>query len=346
MSTNRSLARLLKNTRSVTTHSARPHPLDIQNLTKSPVPLVYHAGYSVEPWPRQHSFRMPKFRLIYEHLVANDYNLSNLIHPQLPSDNDISIVHSADYIHDITTGEPSVYKAVNLLYSDPLVERAKISLNGTLMACQSALKHGIGLQISGGYHHAHREHGSGFCIFNDLAFAALHLSANSESNGIRNICILDLDVHQGDGTASILENVDNVLTCSVHCESNFPFVKQKSDIDVGLDTDLDDITYLREIRSLLDHLIAEKHKNGYPIDLVIYDGGVDVHQADKLGRLNVSTDGLCERDRMVFDACLVNDIPIACVIGGGYDQSDIVLAERHAMMHWNGLIAWNKFALS
>ena len=355
--------KLNHNNRYITTHH-EPHPLNIQNIKRSPLPIVYHDKYSVEPWSRQHSFRMPKFKLLYQHLSDNNFNFKNSKHPQLPSELDISIAHSIsyvilflsriplkhcviplDYINSVETGDIQAYKSMNLPYSPALAERAKLSLNGTLTACELALQHGIAAQISGGYHHAHKEYGTGFCIFNDLAYSALHLLSKSSTNGIRNICILDLDVHQGDGTAAILSDVDNVLTISVHCEANFPFEKQKSDIDIGLDTDLTDIQYLQEIKDLMEYIIKEKHKNGYRIDLVIYDGGVDIHKKDKLGRLNISDNGLIERDKIVFDTCLSNDIPIACVVGGGYDVNDQVLAERHGFLHWNALEIWNKYNL-
>lgn len=327
-------------TRMISTHS-----LDIQSIKRSPLPLIYHDSYSVEPWPKNHSFRMPKFKLLYQHLKDNKFNFDNLHNPTMPSDEDISIAHSMEYIDAITKGEKNAYKSVNLPYTDWLSQRAKISLNGTLKACELALRFGMAAQISGGYHHAHIHYGSGFCIFNDLAYSALHLLANSETNGIRNICILDLDVHQGDGTASILENVSNILTVSVHCKSNFPFTKQKSDIDVECNDDLDDIMYLEKIENLMNHLIQNKHKSNFPIDLVIYDGGVDIHEKDKLGRLKITDDGLIKRDCLVFDACIQNDIPIACVIGGGYDADDHVLAKRHGFMHWNALKIWNKYNL-
>eukprot|EP01083_Nonionella_stella_P003453 9914_1 len=329
--------------RKTTTHQM--HPLDIRQIKRSALPIIYHDAYSVEPWPSKHPFRMPKFTLLHQHLIDNEFNFRNLYSPEIPSDHDISIAHTTDYIHAITTGQSDVYKSINLPYSDWLQHRAKLSLNGTLSTCNLALQYGMATHLSGGYHHSHRDHGSGFCIFNDLAFAALHLISNSQSNGIRNICILDFDVHQGDGTASILQDMDNILTVSVHCESNFPFIKQISDIDLALEDGLNDVIYLDKIRTLMDDLIRNKHKNNYPIDLVIYDAGVDVHQHDKLGKLNITDEGLIARDNLVFETCINHDIPIACVIGGGYDVDDTILAQRHGFMHWNALTTWNKYNL-
>ena len=219
-------------------------------------------------------------------------------------------------------------------------------MNGTLNACNLALRHGIGVQLSGGYHHSFHDHGSGFCIFNDATYSALHLLSNNQSNGIRNICILDLDVHQGDGTAHILKDMDNILTVSVHNKANFPFTKQQSDIDIELEDGLEDNQYLDQIQDLMDHLLQNKHKNGYPIDLIIYNAGVDIHQNDRLGRLNITDQGLIDREQLVFNMCLNYDIPIACVVGGGYDADDTVLAKRHALLHWNALAMWNKYNLS
>ena len=330
--------------RNITTHHS-PHPFNLEDIKRSPVPISYCNEYSVEPWPKTHSFRMPKFKLLYEHLKENKFNMENLQKPEMPTDDEISIAHSIEYINNITNGDKQAYRSCNLPYSQPLADRAKLSLNGTLNACKKALKYGIGAQISGGYHHAHKNNGSGFCIFNDLAYSALHLLSSSQTYGIRNICILDFDVHQGDGTASICQDYDNIYTVSVHCEANFPWPKQKSDIDIGLETDLNDKQYLDELQKLMEFLIKDKHKNGYPIDLIIYEPGVDVHKDDKLGRLNITDDGLIARDKMVFDTCLNNDIPIACVVGGGYDKNDYILAERHGFLHWNALEMWNKHNL-
>ena len=317
---------------------------NIRNIIKNPLPCVYHDKYSVQPWPTSHRFRMPKFKLLYESLLNNGFNFDNMSTPILPTMDDILTTHDKEYISRLHSNDRDIFKEINLPYSEWLLERSGLAINGTLLTCQLAMKHGIACHLAGGTHHAKREKGSGFCLYNDIAYSAINLLSTNEFMG-KNILILDFDVHQGDGTASILSNMDNAFTVSMHCKKNYPFKKEVSNIDIELDDKLNDIIYLDKVKTLVGYL-CERHISGtYPISLVIYDNGVDVHINDMLGRLNITDDGIYKRDRFVMDTFVKLGIPIACVIGGGYDESDIVLAQRHSILHWSALETWNQYLM-
>jgi len=199
-----------------------------------------------------------------------------------------------------------------------------ISPNGTLLTCLLALQNGLACHLAGGTHHAHRDFASGYCIFNDMAIAALCLL---EQQKVKRVLIFDCDVHQGDGTAMILQNTPEVVTCSIHCEKNFPQRKAKSDIDVELAPQLGDDDYLSVVNTTLQEVL----KITQP-DLVIYDAGVDIYQQDPLGLLNISLQGIRKRDALVIKTIRNANIPIATVIGGGYDKDQAALAARHAIV--------------
>ena len=342
-----------------------PYPIPINSVVKSPLPCVYHSRYSVEPWPDSHRFRMPKFKGIYDNLHSNSFNFTQLKSPTLPNTDDILLCHSKDYLNELLEFDKETFKQINMVPSDWLIERSKLAINGTLDTCYLAIENGLGVHLAGGTHHAQYDNGSGFCLFNDMAFASLMLLENNNNNNINNcsvtnnkktrikvekILILDLDVHQGDGTANIINEInykncsDCIFTVSVHCEKNFPFVKKKSYIDVSLNDNLNDNEYLDKIEKLLLYLLDENNDTNN-VDLVIYDGGVDISMYDQLGRLNISDNGIYKRDKFVIESCLQREIPIACVIGGGYDKNDDVLAQRHSILHWTALEMWNKYKL-
>ena len=187
------------------------------------------------------------------------------------------------------------------------------------------MQHGIACHLAGGTHHAHYDHASGFCIFNDLAVIALHLL---ESGKAGRVLIFDCDVHQGDGTARILDGIADAVTVSLHCEQNFPTRKAHSDWDIALPKGMGDHDYLKVVNDSLGYLLAL-----YQPDIVLYDAGVDVHRNDALGYLNLSDAGIAARDEAVFDHCLSRDIPVLGVIGGGYDKDRAALARRHGILH-------------
>lgn len=289
------------------------------------LPLVYHSNYSC-PFPEQHRFVMSKFRRLHDIASARGWLGSNLFRPETANQQTLSLAHSPEYIHELVTNsmDPKAWRRLGLPWSQGLVDRTLTSPNGTLLTARLALQYGMASHMAGGTHHAHYDFGSGFCLLNDLAFTALSLLASGE---IHKVLIFDLDVHQGDGTAAILANEPRAFTCSIHCEKNFPFRKSRSDLDVGLDKGLGNQAYLEVIESTLVYLLDQLQP-----DLVLYDAGVDVWEGDSLGHLNISWTGIQERDELVLGHCLRRHVPVATVIGGGYDQDHGRLALRHSLI--------------
>lgn len=238
----------------------------------------------------------------------------------------LELAHSADYIDAFVSGQldATQVRRMGLPWSAGLVKRSLISPNGTLLTTLLALQHGVACHLAGGTHHAHRDFASGYCIFNDMAVAALCLLHQQK---VERILIFDCDVHQGDGTATILANSPEIITCSVHCEKNFPQRKAQSDMDINVAVKTVDDDYLQIVKDALD-LALELAKP----DLVIYDAGVDIYEHDPLGLLEVTLDGIRQRDALVIETVRKLNIPIATVIGGGYDKNQAALASRHAIV--------------
>jgi acetoin utilization deacetylase AcuC-like enzyme len=196
---------------------------------------------------------------------------------------------------------------------------------GTVLAARLALRHGLACNTAGGSHHAFAGFGSGFCVFNDVAVAARLLLAEGS---VGRVLVVDLDVHQGDGTAAIFAADPSVVTFSMHCRTNFPARKQQSDLDVALEPGIGDEEYLAALDAVLGPLLDRVRP-----DLVFYNAGVDPHVDDQLGRLALSDAGLAARERRVLDACLGRGLPLACVLGGGYAPTVDLVAARHAILH-------------
>lgn len=290
------------------------------------VPLVYHPSYSF-PFPGRHRFPMEKFRLLHERLRDSGVaGAANLHRPGRARPALLSLAHCPEYLDRFLgnrLGEREA-KRMGLPWSEDLVRRTCIAPMGTLLTAQLALKHGIACHLAGGTHHAHYDFGSGFCILNDLAITARALRAGGL---VKRVLIFDCDVHQGDGTAAILAGDPELFTCSIHCEKNFPTRKSRSDLDVGLPVGLEDDGYLAVVEETLADLLRQLQP-----DLVLYDAGVDVYAGDPLGRLAVSLTGLAERERQVLTLCREHGVPVATVIGGGYDDDRPALARRHALV--------------
>lgn len=290
------------------------------------VPLVYHPSYSF-PFPGRHRFPMEKFRLLHERLRDSGVaGAANLHRPGRARPALLSLAHCPEYLDRFLgnrLGEREA-KRMGLPWSEDLVRRTCIAPMGTLLTAQLALKHGIACHLAGGTHHAHYDFGSGFCILNDLAITARALRAGGL---VERVLIFDCDVHQGDGTAAILAGDPELFTCSIHCEKNFPTRKSRSDLDVGLPVGLEDDGYLAVVEETLADLLRQLQP-----DLVLYDAGVDVYAGDPLGRLAVSLTGLAERERRVLTLCREHGVPVATVIGGGYDDDRPALARRHALV--------------
>ncbi|MCF6437139.1 histone deacetylase [Pseudoalteromonas sp. MMG022] len=289
------------------------------------LPLVYHENYSFSFDP-QHRFVMSKFARLYEQCLTKGLIRDNVYTPKLGTPDHLELIHCDNYLWDLWHNRlcPKAMRRIGLPWSEQLMVRTFTAPLGTLKAAKLALKHGIACHLAGGTHHAHYDFGSGYCMVNDLAFSATTLINEGLA---RNILIFDLDVHQGDGTAALLKHNPYVFTCSIHCEKNFPFRKHDSDLDIGLDNHTSDSVYLAKVEEVLTGLLQDLTPS-----LVLYDAGVDVWEHDSLGKLNISWQGLAKRDALVLKTCQQYGVPVATVIGGGYDKDHQRLAQRHSIV--------------
>ena len=240
------------------------------------------------------------------------------------NDSPILAVHDPDYYYDllnITLNQRDARK-IGFPLSEDLIEREIVIADGTIKACEFALKNGIAMNIAGGTHHAFTNRGEAFCMLNDQAIGARYLQLKKLA---KKILIVDLDVHQGNGTAEIFKNDNSVFTFSMHGKSNYPFKKEESDLDIALDNDTDDQTYLYILKQTLPKLIQEQQPN-----FIFYLCGVDVLSTDKLGKLGLTISGCKERDRFVLQTCKDLNIPIMCSMGGGYSPELKTIIEAHA----------------
>ena len=269
---------------------------------------------------------MAKFRLLQTLLLSQGLAVPGQMHQPLPAPRRwLELVHERRYHQAFARDQLSAaeQRRIGLPATAPLVHRSCLAVGGTVLTARLALRHGLACHLAGGTHHAFADYGSGFCIFNDCAIAARVLLAEG---AVRQLMVIDLDVHQGDGTALIFAAEPRVFTLSAHCLSNFPLHKQHSDLDLELEDGLEDEGYLRAIGDRIPDVLDQVRP-----DLVLYNAGVDPHRQDRLGRLCLSSTGLLQRDRLVLDACLRRQIPVATVIGGGYDALE-PLVERHSLV--------------
>ncbi len=289
------------------------------------LPLITHPDYSYA-LAQNHRFPMEKFRLLNACLIEMGIATSqNTFRPGKAKAQLLEMAHCPQYLSRfINNGQSKAeLRRMGLPWSEQLLRRTILSPSGTLLSAQLALQKGIACHLAGGTHHAHFDFASGFCILNDLAITAKSLLA---SGLVNSVLIFDVDVHQGDGTARILADVPQAFTCSVHCEKNFPARKAQSDLDVNVPKGASDDQYMA--------LMAEGFENAVALskpDIVLYDAGVDVYEQDPLGLINVSLKGIRARDRYVLTRCAESSIPVATVIGGGYDKDQKALAQRHAI---------------
>ena len=291
------------------------------------LPIVYHPDY-VAPLPEGHRFPMPKFKLLHDLLLADNIIKPEQVYlPELPSTELIELVHTPDYVRGYCEGtlDTKAQRRIGLPWSSALAKRTRIAVGGTILTAKLALKYGCACNTAGGTHHAFPSYGSGFCIFNDLAIAA---RAIQKEGLVSKILIVDLDVHQGDGTAWIFQNDESVFTFSMHCEANFPGRKQISDLDIPLPVGLDDDGYLQILAKHLPDLLTEVKP-----DLVLFDAGVDTHVSDRLGKLALTDWGIYRRERLVLSTCCAAGYPVASVIGGGYSKNIQDLVYRHSLIH-------------
>ena len=247
-------------------------------------------------------------------LVSGEKNIE-LVEAPPATDTQILYAHDPSYLIKVIEGKlsPQEQREIGFPWSKQMVERSRRSAGATVAAAKTALREGIAANLAGGTHHAYRDAGSGFCVFNDSAIAARTLQ--KEIGSSLKIAVIDLDVHQGNGTASILQNDDSIFTLSIHGENNFPFKKEESDLDLGLADSCDDASYLHALSQSLDQLDSR-----FKADCLIFLAGADPHEGDRLGRLNVSTAGMRLRDEMVFQYALDRQLPIAFSMAGGYGK--------------------------
>ena len=287
--------------------------------------VAYHPLYN-HPLPKGHRFPMEKYELLPQQLLLEGTCTDdNFFQPEvLQNHTPILEVHDADYFYDLlnVTLNQRAARKIGFPLSRQLVEREIIIASGTLKASEYALKHGIAMNIAGGTHHAYSTHGEAFCILNDQAISAKHLLKAGKA---KRILIVDLDVHQGNGTAEIFTNDSRVFTFSMHGKHNYPFEKEHSDLDIELDTDTNDSTYLKILKNTLPKLIDKQQP-----DFIFYLSGVDVIGSDKLGKLGLTTQGCKARDQIVLKTCKTNAIPVMCSMGGGYTPEIKTIIEAHA----------------
>ena len=269
---------------------------------------------------------MAKFKLLHQLLLDQGLIEKKLIHEPLSiARRDLEEIHPRRYHETFSRDQLTrpEQRRIGLPATSALVQRTWLAVGGTLLTARLALRHGLANHLAGGTHHAHPDFGSGFCIFNDCAVTARVLLQRGE---VDRVLIVDLDVHQGDGSAACFQADERVTTFSVHAASNFPLRKVNSDFDIPLPDGTEDDDYLAAIGDQLPNVLDALNPQ-----LVLFNAGVDPHRDDRLGRLNLSDDGLLMRDRLVLDACLRRTIPVATVIGGGYDSLK-PLVRRHAIV--------------
>lgn len=288
-------------------------------------PIAFHPAYEA-PLPSGHRFPMRKYGLLAETLVAKGLAPLGFVTPEPASAEILLRTHDPAYVDAVLACDVGrdIERAIGLPVDAPLVRRSRASVGGTLLAGRLALAEGLAGSAAGGSHHARRRQGAGFCVLNDVAVAARTLQAEGL---VRRVLVVDLDVHQGDGTADCLALSPDLFTLSIHCENNYPAQKIAGDLDIGLPDRLDDAAYLDVLRARLPPLL-----DAFAPDLVFYNAGVDPHRDDRLGRLCLTDDGLLARDRYVVAQARARGIALAAVIGGGYTHDVEALARRHALV--------------
>ena len=274
---------------------------------------AFYTDHFVLPLPSGHRFPMEKYSKL-RNLVGTVEGIE-LVEAPAASDTQILYAHDPQYLIKIIQGKLSLQeqREIGFPWSEKMVERSRRSAGATVAACKVAMSEGIAVNLAGGTHHAYRDIGSGFCVFNDSAIAARALQKEVSSK--LKIAIIDLDVHQGNGTASILQQDSSIFTLSIHGENNFPFKKEVSDLDFGLADGCDDQTYLKALENCLDELDTR-----FRPDSLIFLAGADPHEEDRLGRLNISSEGMRQRDESVLQYALDRNLPIALSMAGGYGK--------------------------
>jgi acetoin utilization deacetylase AcuC-like enzyme len=337
------------------------------NLNRFHSPIVNHERYSFEAWPSNHTFPMGKFgRIAYtlKTTCAKNTPGSNLPRPLVRQEEDFfrpldlhdvprewfSIIDD-DFVDRFLaaklTKEEARYIGFREQTNRPeLIERTVLEVAGTVLTSQLAYHYGVACNVAGGTHHAHQSGGAGYTILNDLAVAANFLTDETLNQGsvrgIQKVLVIDCDVHQGDGTAKFSTewSSERLSTMSLHCASNYPRLKANSTYDIGLRDGCEDDEYMEILEKNVIRAICEIEP-----DFVLYDAGVDIFEHDSLGRLRITESGIRRRDRWVLEQCVSSGIPVAAVVGGGYDKDVDALARRHAILHEECAYVWRKYQM-
>ena len=284
---------------------------------------AFYCDQFVLPLPEGHRFPMEKYRLLRERALAiGALRPEDLTVPEAATDAEILRVHDAGYLGRVQSGElarPEI-RRIGFPWSPAMVERSRRSAGATIGACREALASGAAVNLVGGTHHSFRDRGEGYCVLNDAAIAARAMQAEGR---VERVVVIDTDVHQGNGTASIFTEDPTVFTFSLHGRNNFPFHKEKSDLDIELDDRTGDAAYLAALDEGLGRALA------FDADLAVFVSGADAHEGDRLGRLAVTRAGLLARDRMVFARCRRAGLPVAVVMAGGYGKVIAETVEVH-----------------
>lgn len=277
--------------------------------------------------PATHRFPMGKYRAVAEQLVRDGAvaGMDAYQQPIMAPEAWLTLAHEPDYVAGVLgqTLDAAAQRKIGFKVTKFIEHRTRTSVAGTVLAARLALEHGVAGNLAGGSHHAMPEGGAGFCVFNDVGVAGKLLLGEGS---VSKLLIVDLDVHQGDGTAKIFADERRAFTFSLHCEKNWPRRKIPSDLDIGLDEGTGDDAYLRTLADTLPDLIAQEKP-----DLVFYNAGVDPHRDDRLGLLDLSDDGLAKREAYVIDTVTRAGVPLCVVMGGGYSRDVEALAKRHAL---------------
>ena len=274
---------------------------------------VWSSARYTFPLPAGHRFPVAKYAMLRERVVADGIVApERVLDPDGATDAELLLVHTEDYVRRFVGGvmDDAEVRTLGFPWSPELVERSRRAVGGTVAAARHALAHGIAMNLAGGTHHAFPDHGEGFCVFNDVAIAIRALQA---TGSVRRAAVIDLDVHQGNGTHAIFAGDPDVFTFSMHGGRNYPFHKVAGTVDVELEDGAGDDVYLDLLATTLPRVLAESQP-----DLVFFIAGADPHEGDRLGRLKLSFDGLARRDRYVLERCREVGLPVAITIGGGY----------------------------
>ena len=289
--------------------------------------VCFHPDYAC-PLPEGHPFPISKFPLLHQTLLDEGLIAPGDVHQPEPVDwEDLALVHSAEYLGYLQALDypATMERRLGMPFSEPLLRRYRLAAQGTIEVGRFALQDGLAGNLAGGTHHAFAERGEGFCLLNDVAVAIRVLQREGR---IRRALVVDLDVHQGNGTAAIFRDDPEVFTFSVHGAKNFPARKEQSDLDVGLPDQTGDADYLTALGEHLPRAVEAAQP-----DIVFYVAGVDVLAGDRFGRLALTREGLAARERAVLEGCRRAALPLAIVLGGGYASHPSVTADLHAVAH-------------